>query len=210
VTVCTTLLKPGGFGNLSGMLHSLSVAMHDAGCPDIRSWVESAHQRAVADGHRNAVAAYAARVLGEDGVRRYGKAAAPRLRSVDRDLEVWDCVSCNLCVTVCPNDAMLHLTSPEGAGFGEKWQYFCLAELCNDCGNCTTFCPERGDPSQVKPRLFLDPEGFRSQHGQGYLITAVAGSLRVEASAAAPCHDLDRVEAMVGTGEGLPFRAGDV
>ena len=184
--------------------------MHDAGCPDVPFWVESAHERAVADGHRNAVAAYAARVLGEDGVRRYGKAAAPRLRSVDRDLEVWDCVSCNLCVTVCPNDAMLHLASPDGAGFGEKWQYFCLAELCNDCGNCTTFCPERGDPSRVKPRMFLDAARFGADTGPAYLVTTADGRLVVTGSPAVDPRDLGLVTALVTAAEGLPIRPGDL
>ena len=209
VTVCTTLLKPGGFGNLSGMLRALSVAMHDAGCTDIGAWVESADQRARADGHRNAVAGYAARLAGDDGARRYGRAANPKLREVDRDLEVWDCVSCNLCVTVCPNDAMLHLASPDGLGFGEKWQYFCLAELCNDCGNCVTFCPERGDPSRVKPRVFLDENAFGAEPGQAYLVKAVDGRLVVEASPAGE-GDLDLVAALVGAAEGLPIRPGDL
>ena len=209
VTVCTTLLKPGGYGNLSGMLRSLSTAMRDSGCPDVHSWIESAHERAVRDGHRNAVAAYGARLGGEEGTRRFGKAANPRLREVDRDLEVWDCVSCNLCVTVCPNDAMLHLVSPDGLGFDEKWQYFCLGELCNDCGNCVTFCPERGDPSRVKPRVFLDPAAFAVETGQAYLVSAVDGVLSVEASPQGLA-DLDLVAALVTAAEGLPLRAQDV
>jgi len=183
--------------------------MHDAGCPDVPSWTGSADDRAKAEGHRNAVAAYAAAVSGEDGTRRYGKAANPKLREVDRDLEVWDCVSCNLCVTVCPNDAMLHVASPEGAGFGEKWQYFCLAELCNDCGNCVTFCPERGDPSRVKPRVFIDEAAFREETGQAYLVTAANGRLQVEASPDGQA-DLDLVTALVGAAEGLPIRPEDL
>jgi putative selenate reductase len=210
VTVCTALLKPGGYGNLSGMLRSVATTMHDAGCPDVAAWIQSAHDRATAGRHRNAVAAHAAAVSGSDGVRRYGRAANPTLREVDRDLEVWDCVSCNLCVTVCPNDAMLHLASPEGGGFEEKWQYFCLAELCNDCGNCVTFCPERGDPSRVKPRLFFDEKAFRTQHDQGYLVTAPGSMLLLEPSAAAKCQDLDRIKVFVGGSEGFPFRADDL
>jgi len=210
VTVCSTLLKPGGYGNLSGMLRAISTAMHDAGRSDLRSWVEEADGRARARGHRNAVAAYAAALAGSEGVERYGRAANPKLREVDRDLEVWDCVSCNLCVTVCPNDAMLHLSSPDGAGFSEKWQYFCLADLCNDCGNCVTFCPERGDPSRVKPRLFVDEQRFRGQFGQGYLLRRVADELAVEPSAAAKCKDLDKVKLFLAGPEGIPVRVGDL
>ena len=45
-----------------------------------------------------------------------------------------------------------------------------LAELCNECGNCMTFCPEEGDPAMIKPRLFTDPEVFAGRTGQGFLL----------------------------------------
>jgi len=208
VTVCTNLLKPGGYGNLSGMLRALSSDMHESGCPDIKAWVDHIEEKAIAAGHRDAVAAYASRLGGEEGVRRYGAAATEkRLREVDRDLQAFDCVSCNLCVTVCPNDAMLHLATPDGLGLGERWQYFCLAELCNDCGNCTTFCPERGDPFRVKPRLFLREEVWREEAIPGYL---VAGNGGLTITAAEGAKDFDLVSALVAGGEGMPIRAGDL
>ncbi|MEX1207020.1 MAG: glutamate synthase [Acidimicrobiia bacterium] len=208
VTVCTNLLKPGGYGNLSGMLKALGAEMTKAGCRDIGQWVDHAESAAVAAGHRDAVAAYASRLGGDEGVLRFG-AAAPekRHREVDRDLQAFDCVSCNLCVIVCPNDAMLHIPTPEGLGLTERWQYFCLAELCNDCGNCTTFCPERGDPFRAKPRVFLDETIWSEDPIPGYLVTG-NGALTVNAAEAAP--DLDLVRALLTTGEGLPIRTGDL
>jgi putative selenate reductase len=211
VTMCTALLKPGGYGNLSGMLNVLGREMHEAGCPTVADLVQSRHEAARRDGHRDAVAAYAATLGGESGVRSFGRAATtPRLREVDRDLETWDCVSCNLCVTVCPNDAMLHLASPQGLGFEEKWQYFCLAEWCNDCGNCTPFCPEFGDPSRVKPRLFLDREAFEADGGPGYLISVGAGGFELESRDPADPRDPAKVLAVLAGPEGLPLRAGDL
>jgi len=53
-----------------------------------------------------------------------------------------------------------------------RQQYIVLAELCNECGNCMTFCPENGDPAVVKPRLFTSPELFAQRTGQGFLVTA--------------------------------------
>ena len=61
-------------------------------------------------------------------------------------------------MTVCPNDAFFRLPTPEGAEMSGRQQYFVLAELCNECGNCMVFCPENGDPAQVKPKLYLDGE----------------------------------------------------
>ncbi|MDH4280638.1 MAG: hypothetical protein OEW83_21445, partial [Acidimicrobiia bacterium] len=44
------------------------------------------------------------------------------------------------------------------------------SELCNECGNCMTFCPEDGDPAMVKPRLFTDEDVFDGRTGQGFLV----------------------------------------
>ena len=41
-------------------------------------------------------------------------------------------------------------------------QYANLAEFCNDCGNCDTFCPEIGAPFIEKPRFFHSEEGYRT------------------------------------------------
>jgi len=62
----------------------------------------------------------------------------------------------------------------------------------------------------VKPRLFLDEERFRSQHGQGYLVTAGDGGLGVEGSRAVAKDDLRLVAALVNAAEGLPIRLGDL
>jgi putative selenate reductase len=210
VTVCTTLLKPGGYGNLSTMLKSLDSAMAESGCSTVDEWVEAEHRRAVAGGHRDAVAAHVALLAeAETAIAYTAEGIAHRERSVDRDLDTWDCVSCNLCVIVCPNDAMLRLPTPEGSGLEEKWQYFCLAELCNDCGNCTTFCPERGDPFLAKPRLFLDEDVFAAEAGRAFLVHADGDGLGVVASEGA-VGDLDLVAWLVTMEQGLPVRAADL
>ena len=51
-----------------------------------------------------------------------------------------------------------------------RQQYLVFAELCNECGNCMTFCPEHGDPAQIKPRLFTDATVFSGRSGQGFLL----------------------------------------
>ena len=37
-----------------------------------------------------------------------------------------------------------------------------IAEFCNDCGNCETFCPEVGAPYKIKPRFFIKYEDLNS------------------------------------------------
>ncbi|HEY5578864.1 MAG TPA: glutamate synthase [Acidimicrobiia bacterium] len=211
VTVCTNLLKPGGYGHLSAMLAGLGRDLHTHGYTDVAGWVAHVGMEAELDGLRDAVHAYAMRHTWPDELRRYtALGTAKRLREVPRLLETWDCVSCNLCVTVCPNDAMLHLPAPEAiAGvLTEKWQYFCLAELCNDCGNCVTFCPEDGEPFVVKPRLFIDPERFAAEVGGRYLLTRSNGNLAV-VSGEGDEH-LALVTAFLDDPLGLPFRPQDL
>ncbi len=211
VTVCSYLLKPGGYGNLSSMLKRLTRSMQEAACTSVPDWIEHRHTTATADGHRDAVSAYAAALATADGSARYhltGQKA--RRRVVDRPLERWDCVSCNLCVTVCPNDAMLHVATPEGIdGLDEKWQYFCLAEWCNECGNCTTFCPEDGEPWLVKPRVYLDEERFAAAKGPALRVDAADGGLRFTVGEQM-VGDEALIDAVLGGSHGLPVRAGDL
>ena len=45
-----------------------------------------------------------------------------------------------------------------------------IADLCNECGNCTTFCPSAGKPYLDKPRLFLDRNEFEAERDNAFMI----------------------------------------
>ena len=132
-------------------------------------------------------------------------------RAVDKVLQMWGCVACNFCVTVCPNDAVIRLaTVPELQDeLTDRWQYFILAELCNECGNCLTFCPEEGDPAVLKPRLFVDRDRFEADQEQGFFITPTADRLGVLAS---PGYEKEvaPLTAMLNGAEGLPLRTAEL
>jgi len=94
---------------------------------------------------------------------------------------------CDICVSVCPNLSNMSFTVipkrypvfsvvKSGNGFKiQKADYFHLTQepqiinigdFCNECGNCTTFCPTSGDPFKVKPLFYLTKESFDSEsHG---------------------------------------------
>ncbi len=167
-TVCSDLLKPGGYGRLAPMLKALTTELRTAGCTDLTQWRAHRQAAAVTDGHESTVAAHLAHITGPD-VERYHLSGNTKLpREVDNRLEMFGCVACNLCITVCPNDAFFSIPSlPEMSG---RQQYLLFAELCNECGNCMTFCPELGDPAMVKPRLYTDRSVFEGRTGQGFLI----------------------------------------
>ena len=172
-TVCSDLLKPGGYGRLAPMLKSLTAELRDAGVADLAGW--RAHRLAAATeaGHRDNAAQHVAAIRG-DGIGKYHLDGNQKLpREVDHELEMFGCVACNFCITVCPNDAFFSIKSLDG--MEGRQQYLVFAELCNECGNCMTFCPEHGDPAMIKPRLHLDPEVFAQRDGQGFLLTGDPG-----------------------------------
>jgi putative selenate reductase len=173
VTICSDLLKPGGYGRMAQGLRKLQRALSDHGCKSLADW--RAHVSTVARnaGHPDAVAHRAAVLAESEGFARYSLAGSGKpLREVDHALEMFDCVACTNCVTVCPNNAFLSVPSDKMEELEARAQYLVLAELCNDCGNCTTFCPEEGAPHLIKPRLFLDPENWRRRGKDGFVVAA--------------------------------------
>ncbi|HHC07448.1 MAG TPA: 4Fe-4S dicluster domain-containing protein [Actinobacteria bacterium] len=169
-TMSTDLLKPGGYGRLKPMLGALEKELRAAGVADLEAWRRLRLEAARSGGHRDPVDAHVQAMLHGDERARYAKDGLKPPRRVDHALAMWGCVACNLCVTVCPNDAVLKVPTPDDADVEGRWQYLVFAELCNECGNCMVFCPEDGDPAQVKPRLFFDPDRFAAADGQRFLV----------------------------------------
>ncbi len=169
-TICSDLLKPGGYGRLAPMLSALAGTLRSVEASNLAEWRSINQAEAVAVGQPSTIAGYAASLQG-DGGEAYSLAKNERTpREVESTLEMFGCVACNLCITVCPNDAFFSIPSLDGqAG---RQQYLVWSELCNECGNCMTFCPEDGDPAMVKPRLYTDRDTFAGRSGQGFLLTA--------------------------------------
>ena len=115
-------------------------------------------------------------------------------RRINSHLVLFDCITCDKCVPVCPNDAnFIYETppvdlvyrdvevSPDGtlAKCGEerrfvverKEQIANFADFCNFCGNCDTFCPEWDGPYLKKPNFFGSRESFdaAAEHDGFYL-----------------------------------------
>lgn len=203
VTVCSDLLKPGGYGRLAQGLRRLAREMAQAGCADLPAWVAWNQRQAAAAGCRNAAALLARHHTRPEGCARYTLAATDKpLRQVEHRLEIFDCVACGNCVTVCPNNAFLAVPSLPGRGLEARSQYLVLAELCNECGNCTTFCPEEGAPHLIKPALFTDEAAWRARAGKGYLLTAGPGG---EPCLGGPEAGRELVLELVAQPKGLPL-----
>lgn len=93
-------------------------------------------------------------------------------------------VICNVCVSVCPNHAFLGFEiNPDDLNIPvvsyndesfkvkmkrtlnirQKYQVINIADWCNECGNCTTFCPTAGVPYKDKLRIHFNYESFKSE-----------------------------------------------
>ncbi|GHV94865.1 putative selenate reductase subunit YgfK [Spirochaetia bacterium] len=88
------------------------------------------------------------------------------------------CLSCNtlceICVDVCPNRAnvMVELEPVPGNGTITR-QIVHIDRMCNECGNCATFCPHAGNPYKDKFTVFSSEEDFADSENAGFLKTGV-------------------------------------
>ncbi len=210
-TMSTDLLKSGGYGRLKPMLKALATEVKDSGVSSLAEWRQIKNVVAVEDGHRDWVASHVHEIT-TTGTALYDKAGnSKKPRQVDAELEMWGCTACNLCVTVCPNGAFMKVRTPEElkATAGGRWQYLVMAELCNECGNCMVFCPEDGDPAQIKPKLYTTESRFESVQGQAFQLGA-DGDLLVAAAAAGWDAELRTLSAVIAGDQGVAIRATDI
>ncbi len=76
---------------------------------------------------------------------------------------------CNICTEVCPNRANLVITVKE-AGLADLNQVIHLDGLCNECGNCATFCLYEGAPYKDKLTLFWSETDLEGSTNRGFLL----------------------------------------
>ena len=72
---------------------------------------------------------------------------------------------CENCVSVCPNRANAVVEMPDG-----RREILHIDRLCNECGNCRSFCPYASAPYLDKFTFFEDEESFDVSSQKGFLI----------------------------------------
>ena len=199
VTACTDLLRPGGYGRMARYLANLEAQLRARGARTIQEFVARSDERAQpgagdATLHGSIVRnteRLLARALDDTRYRADRNRKPPR--KVGSQLWLWDCLNCDKCIPVCPNDANFQIevepfagASPvlevDGAGWrevgrrrfaaGKRAQIATFADACNDCGNCDVFCPEDGGPYVEKPRFFGSLEAWeRASPADGFVFT---------------------------------------
>ena len=63
----------------------------------------------------------------------------------------------------------------------QPYQVAVLTDFCNECGNCTTFCPTSGRPFRDKPRLYLNREDFEAQQDNAFMVFRKADAWSMDA-----------------------------
>jgi putative selenate reductase len=126
-------------------------------------------------------AVYAERVIADPYYSAAENATPPN--KVGSALVLFDCLTCDKCIPLCPNDANFVLPIPAGetpverltrsadgwtvdvigsVKFAKPRQIATFADLCNECGNCGVLCPEDGGPYLTKPLFFGSLAAFEA------------------------------------------------
>ncbi len=136
-------------------------------------------------------------------------------RKIGSKLWLYDCISCDKCVPVCPNDANFVYeneaaeipysnfellpageTRPIPGGtfkVARAHQLANYADACNDCGNCDVFCPEDGGPQIEKPRFFGSLESYRKFAGRnGFYLAFANGACVIHGTIGGKSYKLSR------------------
>ncbi len=78
---------------------------------------------------------------------------------------------CNKCVEVCPNRANVAIDMRHRNDlYDNPFQIVHLDAFCNECGNCTTFCPWEGSPYLDKITLFSRKDDFENSENNGFFL----------------------------------------
>lgn len=196
ITISSDLLRPGGYGRLATYFKRLADAMNKVGASNIDDFIlDHFAQRDIATkkasqhgGDPVTCAAYLNTTVAAEQSRNDARYRADKNRKIpkriDSHLEVFDCITCDKCIPVCPNAANFtyptpitefdhpdYIVQPDGTitesdprrfEITEKMQIACYADFCNECGNCDTFCPEYGGPYIKKPSFFGSLASFHA------------------------------------------------
>lgn len=194
VTVCTDLLRPGGYGRLATYFQELGARMDKVGAKTLDAFIlKTAGVSDLSAARVRNTDAYVEQLVND---RRYTSAEnAKSPKKVGTKLVLFDCLTCDKCVPVCPNHANFTYALPAttlpveklsrapGGGWTrttaapliieKKHQLANYADFCNECGNCDVFCPEDGGPYVLKPRFFGSEQSWtREPRGDGFFLSA--------------------------------------
>ncbi|MBR2794356.1 MAG: hypothetical protein IKE16_06875 [Solobacterium sp.] len=150
VTVCTDLLKTGGYGKFVRMVRQAEKARPGR-----------------LDGEKLAeLSVSLAKKAGQPGTKRAPKKEAPKTVAPCRR-------ACGICAGLCPNRANVILKE------GEEKIMVHIDRLCNECGCCACFCPEKKAPYLERLTIFRSEEDLLGSANCGFAYLPEEGQFLV-------------------------------
>ena len=164
VTVATVLLKPGGYKWLTRIAEKADTCEIEK---DGKVQVEELKKLAtdsLTDAHYQKTVKKAAGKQTEEKsplLDCLKKKDAPKVKEFTRHKRV-----CGNCADVCPNRANVLIEVPEM----ELLQILHVDYMCNECGNCRSFCQYAGAPYKDKFTLFATEEDMEDSTNNGFTV----------------------------------------
>jgi putative selenate reductase len=234
VTTCTDLLKTGGYGRLPPYLHDLQKQMEQVGARTIDDFILDCRGQRDAAGGDPVKAGFlntpiiVAETQADVRYRAAQNQTVPK--KINSHLVTFDCITCDKCIPVCPNDANftyhtgeMRITyrdvevRPDGTltpvgdeklfELKQTDQIANFADYCNQCGNCDTFCPEYDGPYLKKPNFFGSRQAFEAAAPHDGFFLECAGEART-LTARISSYEY-RLE-LLGNGDGYRYSDGKV
>lgn len=164
VTVATVLLKPGGYKWLTRIAEKADTC-EIGKCGEVQvETLKKLAEGSLTDAHYQKTVKKAAAKQTEEKsplLDCLKKKDAPKVKEFTRHKRV-----CGNCADVCPNRANVLIEVPEM----ELLQILHIDYMCNECGNCRSFCQYAGAPYKDKFTLFATEEDMEDSTNNGFTV----------------------------------------
>lgn len=164
VTVATVLLKPGGYKWMTKIAEKAD-SCEIGKCGEVQvETLKKLAEDSLTDAHYQKTVKKAAAKQTEEKsplLDCLKKKDAPKVKEFTRHKRV-----CGNCADVCPNRANVLIEVPEM----ELLQILHIDYMCNECGNCRSFCQYAGAPYKDKFTLFATEEDMEDSTNNGFTV----------------------------------------
>ena len=164
VTVATVLLKPGGYKWMTKIAEKAD-SCEIGKCGEVQvETLKKLAEDSLTDAHYQKTIKKAAGKQTEEKsplLDCLKKKDAPKVKEFTRHKRV-----CGNCADVCPNRANVLIEVPEM----ELLQILHIDYMCNECGNCRSFCQYAGAPYKDKFTLFATEEDMKDSTNNGFTV----------------------------------------
>lgn len=179
ITACTDLLRPKGYSRLNSYIESLYNKMGAYNVNTLKEYSKvcfNSNDDDMFETYKHNTKRYLSKIYDNLSFYMNSDSSNHKTKKKDEKLDLFNCTTCLRCISVCPNGAnFIYPTEKKDIKYSDfvltkPFKEFKLLETkrdvfsikkpvqiahyddaCNECGNCTTFCPEMGLPFKDKP-----------------------------------------------------------